>query len=63
MIGDLSGSDLRYRVNEAKTREKSGDDCRVSKQDFWAFGKLMHRLLEWMEPMDRKNMRGWPINH
>ena len=33
-MDDLSESDIRYHVSEAKAREKGRGDCMVNKHDF-----------------------------
>ena len=45
-----------------KHGERSGGDCRVSKQWFQVFGKFTHRLFERDESTGRESGRVWPIS-
>ena len=46
-----------------KHGERSGSDCRVSKQNFRDIEKLTHCQSDGKKLTDRESRRGWSINH
>ena len=56
-MGDLSGSDSRYRASEAKHGERSCSDYRVSRQNSRALENLTHRPSDGMRPTGRVSGR------